>query len=53
MISIVRYSDEKVEQWNQFNKESKNPLFMFDRKYMDYHKDRFKIIHYYFMTKIN
>ncbi len=42
MISIVRYSDEKVEQWNQFNKESKNPLFMFDRKYMDYHKDRFK-----------
>lgn len=42
MISIVRYSDDKSELWNQFNKQSKNYLFMFDRNYMDYHKDRFK-----------
>lgn len=42
MISIERYSDDKAEKWNQFNKNSKNYLFMFDRKYMDYHKDRFK-----------
>ncbi len=42
MISIVRYSDDKSELWNQFNKRSKNYLFMFDRNYMDYHKDRFK-----------
>ena len=41
MISIVRYTDDKVELWNQFNKQSKNYLFMFDRKYMDYHRDRF------------
>ncbi|SHJ60509.1 GNAT family N-acetyltransferase [Pseudobutyrivibrio xylanivorans] len=41
MISIVRYSAEKKEEWNQFNLSSKNHLFMFDRDYMDYHKDRF------------
>ena len=42
MISIIRYSDDRVEEWNQFNKQSKNYMFMFDRKYMDYHRDRFK-----------
>ena len=41
MISVVRYSDDKAMQWNQFNKQSKNSLFMFDRRYMDYHRDRF------------
>ena len=41
MISIVRYNDSMINLWNQFNKESKNYLFMFDRNYMDYHKDRF------------
>ena len=42
MIRIEKYVDEKSDVWNQFNKESKNYLFMFDRKYMDYHRDRFK-----------
>ena len=42
MISISRYTDDKAELWNQFNKKSKNYLFMFDRNYMDYHRDRFK-----------
>lgn len=42
MILIKRYTDDMVNLWNQFNKESKNSLFMFDRKYMDYHSDRFK-----------
>lgn len=42
MIEIVRYTDNKEDIWNQFNKQSKNYLFMFDRNYMDYHKDRFK-----------
>lgn len=41
MLTIKRYSDDLESVWNQFNKESKNSLFMFDRKYMDYHKDRF------------
>ena len=42
MIRIEKYSSEKEDIWNRFNKESKNSLFMFDRKYMDYHNDRFK-----------
>ena len=42
MILIKRYTDDMVNLWNQFNKDSKNSLFMFDRKYMDYHSDRFK-----------
>lgn len=42
MIRIDKYSSEKEDIWNRFNKESKNGLFMFDRKYMDYHSDRFK-----------
>lgn len=41
MIEIKRYKDADAEQWNKFNSESKNSLFMFDRKYMDYHRDRF------------
>ena len=42
MVRIEKYSSEKEDIWNRFNKESKNSLFMFDRKYMDYHNDRFK-----------
>ncbi len=41
MIKINRYSDNEKETWNQFNRTSKNPMFMFDRNYMDYHRDRF------------
>lgn len=42
MISVKRYSDNDKELWNRFNKSSKMPMFMFDRNYMDYHRDRFK-----------
>ncbi len=41
MISIIRYSDSLESIWNAFIGESKKPLFMFNRLYMDYHKDRF------------
>ncbi len=41
MIEIKKYSDKDKQLWNEFNKNSKNSLFMFDRNYMDYHKDRF------------
>ena len=41
MISIVRYTEAYQEQWNRFNASCKNSLFMFDRGFMDYHKDRF------------
>ena len=42
MIIVKRYSDENVDLWNGFNAKSKNSMFMFDRNYMDYHRDRFK-----------
>ena len=41
MISIKRYSKDNALEWNSFNSSAKNSLFMFDRKYMDYHSDRF------------
>ncbi len=42
MISIQRYTGQEKNAWNQFNSGSKNSLFMFDREYMDYHRDRFE-----------
>ncbi|MGN8762159.1 GNAT family N-acetyltransferase [Oribacterium sp. HCP3S3_B9] len=42
MISIRRYTESDKVIWNLFNKTAKNPLFMFDRNYMDYHEDRFQ-----------
>lgn len=42
MIIVKRYTNSDMDLWNKFNKVSKNSLFMFDRNYMDYHKDRFK-----------
>ena len=41
MFEIRRYSPEHVDEWNQIVAESKNGVFLFDRRYMDYHSDRF------------
>ena len=41
-MKIQKYKKETSLQWNEFNKSSKNGLFMFDRNYMDYHSNRFK-----------
>lgn len=41
MINIKAYNKEFKQIWNEFNKNSKNSIFMFDRNYMDYHSDRF------------
>lgn len=41
-IGIVRYSSLKEKEWNEFLIHAKNPLFMFDRNYMEYHSDRFQ-----------
>ena len=40
-MKICKYSNSNLEEWNQFVALSKNGFFMFDRNYMDYHKDRF------------
>lgn len=41
MFEITRYSADKADAWNQFVARSKNGTFLFDRRYMDYHSDRF------------
>lgn len=41
-ITVKRYKSVDYEQWNTYVKNAKNGLFMFDRKYMDYHSDRFQ-----------
>ena len=41
MFEIKRYSSELVDDWNGFVASSKNGTFLFDRRYMDYHADRF------------
>ncbi len=42
MFEIVRYTPDKVDEWNSFVDASKNGTFLFFRDYMDYHADRFK-----------
>ena len=41
MISIRRYTEVDEAAWNAFVASSKNGTFLFDRRYMDYHSDRF------------
>lgn len=41
MFEIRRYTPECADEWNRFVAESKNGTFLFDRRYMDYHSDRF------------
>lgn len=41
MFEIKRYTAEYADEWNQFVAQSKNGTFLFDRRYMDYHSDRF------------
>lgn len=42
MINVIPYTEDKKSLWNNFNKNAKNGIFMFDRNYMDYHSDRFR-----------
>ena len=41
MFEIIRYTPDKASEWNDFVAHSKNGTFLFDRRYMDYHADRF------------
>ena len=41
MIKIVRFTPERVAEWDAFVGKSKNATFLFYRGYMDYHSDRF------------
>ena len=41
MFEVSRYTPELCDTWNAFVKNSKQGTFLFDRRYMDYHADRF------------
>jgi hypothetical protein len=40
-MRVDRYTAGREEEWNDFVRDSKNATFLFDRRYMDYHRDRF------------
>lgn len=41
MINIEKYSAENRQIWDNFIENSKSPMFMFKREFMEYHSDRF------------
>lgn len=41
-ITVKRYTADDSARWNRFVAESRNGTFLFDRRYMDYHADRFE-----------
>ena len=42
MFDIIRYTPDRHDEWNLFVAQSKNGTFLLDRRYMDYHQDRFE-----------
>ena len=42
MIEVRKYNFEDKELWNEFVASAKNATFLFNRNFMDYHKDRFE-----------
>ena len=41
-ILIRRYSSSDRDDWNNFIEKAKNSTFLFNRDYVDYHRDRFR-----------
>jgi len=41
MFTIERYTDSQQTEWNSFVAQSRQGSFLFDRRYMDYHADRY------------
>jgi len=42
MIEVKKYTDNDRSRWNDFLQSSKNSSFLFNRDFMEYHKDRFQ-----------
>jgi len=42
LIEVRKYNSEDKELWNEFVASAKNATFLFNRNFMDYHKDRFE-----------
>lgn len=40
-LRIEAYGSERAAEWNDFVASSRNGTFLFDRRFMDYHADRF------------
>lgn len=40
--TVKQYQKEDCANWNAFISQAKNATFLFDRDFMDYHKDRFE-----------
>ena len=40
-LTIKRYNPSMEGEWNRVVSESRNGTFLIDRKYLDYHSDRF------------
>lgn len=40
-MELIPYSDNMYDEWNTFVLNSKNGTFLFDRRFMEYHSDRF------------
>ena len=41
-INLYQCGLQRFEEWNEFVAQSKNGTFLFDRRFMDYHADRFQ-----------
>jgi len=41
VITVVRYTREEYDVWNQLNAGARNGHFFFDRGFLEYHSDRF------------
>ena len=41
MIEVKKYNNDLINDWNGFLRESKNGTFIFQREFIDYHKERF------------
>lgn len=41
MISIQKYDRSRQKEWDEFCRQAKNSMFMFQRDFMEYHSDRF------------
>lgn len=42
MYNVSVYSDDDKTEWDAFVSKSRQGTFLFQRPYMDYHRDRFK-----------
>lgn len=41
-MKVVQYTNNQAEEWDAFVQRSKNGTFLLERRFMDYHADRFK-----------